>query len=62
MRILRRDRPTLCCTTCQASKPAAAFYASNLSICMECKRAMATAYKRRTGYNLLYRRRKEVAK
>lgn len=61
MRILKRDRSILHCRTCGHDKPAAAFYASNLSICMECKRAKVNAYKLRTGYNLAYRQRKEVA-
>lgn len=61
MRILKRDRRVLFCRTCGTDKPASAYYASNLSICMDCKRAKVNAYKRRTGYNMNYRLRKEVA-
>jgi hypothetical protein len=61
MRTLKRDRAILHCRTCGQDKPAHAFYASNLSICMECKQAKVNAYKARTGYNRAYRARKEAA-
>lgn len=61
MRILKRDRSILHCRTCGQDKAAREFYVSNLSICMECKREKANAYKRRTGYNRAYRQRKEAA-
>lgn len=61
MRILKRDRAILHCRSCSTDKPANAFYVSNLSICMDCKREKVNAYKRRTGYNVTYRQRREVA-
>ena len=42
-------------------KPAHAFYVSNLSICMECKREKVRKYKKRTGYNFKYKLSLEVA-
>ena len=61
MRILKRDRAILHCRSCSTDKPARCFYDSNLSICMDCKREKVNAYKRRTGYNVAYRLRKEAA-
>lgn len=51
----------LFCGAGGTSEGAMEFYVSNLSICMECKRKKANAYKRRTGYNRIYRQRKEAA-
>ena len=61
MRSLKRDQSILHCRTCGTDKPAHAFYVSNLSICMDCKREKANAYKRRTGYNRTYRQHREEA-
>lgn len=61
MRTLKRDRAILHCRTCGQDKPCREFYVSNLSICMECKRAKVATYKQRTDYNRAYRQRKEAA-
>ena len=61
MRILKRDRAILHCRKCGTDKSAHDFYVSNLSICMNCKRAKVKAYKKRTNYNFRYKLSMEVA-
>ena len=61
MKTLKRDSSVLHCCACGTDKPARAFYVSNLSICMDCKREKVNEYKRRTGYNVAYKQRKAVA-
>lgn len=61
MRTSKRDRPFLTCYCCNQIKPSREFYVSNLSICMVCKRNKVNEYKRRTGYNLLYRNNQAAA-
>ena len=46
------------CTGCGITKSVRQFYDSCFSRCMDCKRDATNSYKRRTGYNVAYGRRK----
>lgn len=59
MSMLRRDMKILRCHRCRIEKPASAYYASNLSTCMECKKAQVQDYKHRTNYNANYRKKNQ---
>lgn len=45
------------CKKCDTLKPLRAFY-EGCYCCMECKKAVVNAYKRRTGYNVTYGRKR----
>lgn len=62
MRIPKKDRTHLTCTTCRIEKPIREFYQSNLSTCSVCKRASTAAYKLRTGYDSKHYRNRAILK